>query len=177
MSTDFREILERYLRGELELEAAARALQFQSLRVATVSPALDAQDAAELKIHRLMERIDAIEAAERLIGRPTASAMRIDSWDAPPDPTHFCFSVEVVLEGRDAQIAHRASMRLYVCTPSWLAARATERGWTWTPAPLVVVRWDPACVHEALSVLMQMGADNTWAQFIDRMHMYLSTEK
>lgn len=175
MSTDF--ILEQYLRGELELEAAARALCFQSLSVWATSPDLGTQDATQLKIHRLIERVDAIEAAERLIGRPTASAMRIDSWDASPDPTHFCFSVEVVLEGRDAQTAHQTSMRLYVCTPSWLAARATERGWTWTPAPLVVLRWDPACVHEALFVLMQMGADDTWVQFIERMHIYMATEK
>jgi hypothetical protein len=85
--------------------------------------------------------------------------------------------VEVVLRGHDARKDYQMSMRLFVCTPTWVAAGASERGWTWRSAPLIVLRWEPAYIREALAVLMEAGADNTWMQFVERMHLYMESEE
>jgi len=178
MLIDGFDIIERYLRGELELDAAARSLSFQSLGLSlTRPPRTSAEQVGARKLADLVQRIEAIEAAERLIGRPTATPMRLDTWDPPSDPECFCWSVEVVLRGRDAQKDYQVSMRLFVCTPTWVAAGASERGWTWRSAPLIVLRWEPAYIRDALAVLMEAGADNTWMQFVERMHLYMESEE
>ena len=176
MSIDEFDIIERFLRGELELEAAARSLSFQSLGLSRTAPRTSAEQVGARKLDDLMQRVEQIEAAERLIGRPTATPMRLDKWDPPSDPDCFCCSVEVVLQGRDARKHYQVSMRLFVCTPTWVAARASERGWTWRSAPLIVLRWEPAYIRDALAVLMEGGADDTWMQFVERMHLYMESE-
>jgi len=177
MLIDGFDIIERYLRGDLELEAAARSLSFQGLGLSRGAPRTNAEQVGARKLDDLVRRIEAIEAAEGLIGRPTATPMRLDTWDPPSDPECFCWSVEVVLRGRDAQKDYQMSMRLFVCTPTWVAASASERGWTWRSAPLIVLRWEPAYIREALAVLMEAGADNTWMQFVERMHLYMESEE
>src|SRR5262245_27921975 len=178
MLIDDFDIIERYLRGELDVDAAARSLSFQGLGLSlTRPPRTSAEQVGVRKLDDLVQRVEAIEAAERLIGRPTATPMRLDTWDPPSDPDCFCCSVEVILRGRDAQKDYQVSMRLFVCTPTWVAAGASERGWTWRSSPLIVLRWEPAYIREALAVLMEAGADNTWMQFVERMHLYMESEE
>jgi hypothetical protein len=171
------ELLERFMRGEADLETVARAMSFDGGMLSFKGPPYTADE--QLVVNRLTAlaaRIQAIETAERLVGSPTAMAQGIEAWGLPENPQKFCLSIEVVLQGQDGRGVHRQPMRVYVCTPQWLGERTHPQGWTWTPAPLVVSDWNPANIREAIAVLAGAGGDNTWADFVKRMGRYMEVE-
>ncbi len=170
-----------FVMGTLSFEAAARAMsdrpetQPTMLEVHPGGSATPEQDARIQQLEALMTRVDEINRAERLVLRQ-ATAPRIDDWDDPPDATDFCLSLEVVLSGRDQLRSHRASYRLYVCTPTWLARQVRELGPVWVPAPLVMSRWHPQAVHRALEKLVTVAPEEKWPQFVTRMSRVLEPE-
>jgi hypothetical protein len=171
------ELLERFLRGEAELEAVARAMSFDGGILSVKGPPYSAEEQTVVdRITALAARIQAIEAAERLLAPPTATTQEIHVWAPPDDQQNFCVSIEVILQGSDAERAYVKSMRVYVCTPGWLAERAHRHGWTWNPAPLVVSGWSPASIREAIATLVDAGGDRTWTEFRERMSRYMEPE-
>jgi hypothetical protein len=171
------ELLERFLRGEGELEPVARAMSFEGGMLSFKAPPYTAEEQPVFdRLIALADRIEAIESAERLVGLPTLTLQAIDLWEPPDDPRNFCLSVAVILQGSDGERAYRKLMRVYVCTPLWLADRARDYGWTWTPAPLVITEWNPAKIREAVETRVQAGGDFTWARFVDRMSHCMENE-
>lgn len=180
MSIDpFDVALEQFLAGQLPLEAAARDMSLcREFRLIGVRPEADAQPGADARVSRLaalMARVREIGDVERLVER-AARAPRIDHWSAPSDLTDFCFSLEVVLTGRDAERVYTASYRLYVCTPAWIHRQVREAGPQWVTAPLVLPHWSPRLVHRALDELVDGALDETWWQFESRMSRMLERE-
>jgi hypothetical protein len=178
-SDTFIDTLTRYLDGHLTLAAAARAVSsHQETHFVSLRALRDGDpDAAarEVQLRALMTRVSEINATEQLMDR-RAEAPRIDEWPAPDDPTDFCFSLEVVLTGRDQQQVYRKSCRLYVCTPAWIARQVREFGPRWVSAPLILPHWNPRLVHRALDELVESGSDDKWIQFVSRMSRVLEPE-
>lgn len=180
MSSDsFSDTVERYLAGELSFESAARALsRHQDFQLVAVRPLRNADQGVRghaEQLRALMARVLEINTSEQLRER-RAEAPRIDEWSAPPDPSDFCFSLEVVLSGRDQQQSYRQSFRLYVCTPTWIARQVRELGPQWVTAPLVLPRWNARLVHRALDEMVEAGIDDKWSQFVARMSRVLEPE-
>jgi hypothetical protein len=175
----FTDTIEQYLLGTMPFEAAARALsRHQETHFLHVRSRRDSDPdvrARRDQLVALMARVHEINAIEQLVDR-RADAPRIDDWPPPPNPTDFCFSLEVVLSGRDQLQSHRESFRLYVCTPAWIARQVRELGPRWVTAPLVMPHWDPRLVHRALDEQVHAGSDDKWWQFVARMSRVLEPE-
>jgi Immunity protein 8 len=178
-SDSFTDTIELYLAGELPFEAAARALsRHQDAHFVQVRRHRDSDPDVRARgeqVRALMTRVFEINANEQLVDR-RAEAPRINDWPAPQNPTDFCFSLEVVLSGRDQQQSYRESFRLYVCTPAWIARQVRALGPRWVTAPLVLPHWDPRLVHRALDELVHAASDDRWWQFVARMSRVFESE-
>ncbi len=175
----FSSALQQYLAGELPFDAAAHAMsrspEFHLVQVTPIAALAPDAQARWARLPELMTRVQEINEAERLIER-AATAPRIDAWSAPPNPTDFCFSLEVILSGRDARRSYTASYRLYVCTPAWIARQVHEAGPRWITAPLVLPQWKPQYVQQALEALVHQAGDEKWEHFVARMARTLEPE-
>lgn len=172
--------LAAFMAGRMPLDTAARALSRDGPRFVRIHDADDPSAppeilAATAQFRVLMARVDEITADEALIERDV-QAPRIETGAPPADPTHFCQSVEVVVSGRDRRRAYRTSMRLYICTPSWLDERVRENGPTWTPAPLIIRRWHAGHVQAAIAARVASTPANTWAEFVTQLSRVMEPE-
>jgi hypothetical protein len=177
---DDEEPIAAFLEGRLPLELAARALsrqgqQFYGIRGADDPNAPPEILAATTKLRALMARVSEIVADEELIER-SAHAPRVETWEPPSDPTNFCLSLEVVISGRDRRRSYRTSMRLYVCTATWLDDRVREGGPTWTPAPLIVRRWNANHVEAAIATRVASAPANTWVELLALLSRIMEAE-
>ena len=177
---DDAEVLAAFFEGHLPFEAAARALRgggarFMGIRGAEDPAAAQEIVAAQTQLRALMARVAEINADEALVER-AAHTPRIELWTPPADPTHFCCSVEVVITGRDRRRAYRASMRLYLCTPSWLDDRVRENGPTWTPAPLIIRRWHATHVQTAIATRVASTPADTWTELVAQLSRIMEPE-
>jgi hypothetical protein len=170
------DLILRYLRGEAELEPVARALAATDAGYFFVrnaeGPLTVEEQAQQDRLRTLFARVHVIYEATRLID-VDATPQDMDAWDPPADPENFCLSVSVMLSGRDMEREYRRSMRAYVCTPAWLAARSSNNSYWMNPTPLVVPIWRPHNIRDGIKRLVYSGGDNTWEQFVERMSRYM----
>ncbi len=169
-----------FLEGRLPLEIAARELSRRGAHFYGIRGADDQAPTPEIlaateKLRALLARVDEIRENEALIER-SAHAPRVDTWEPPADPTNFCVSLEVVISGRDRRRAYQTSMRLYVCTASWLDDRVREGGPTWTPAPLIVRRWHASHVQAAIATRVATTPASTWAELMSLLSRIMEPE-
>ena len=174
------EVFAAFLEGHLPLEAAARALRGGGARFVGIRGAKDLTAAPEIvaaqtPLRALITRVAELNADEALLER-AAHVPRIAMVAPPADPSHFCCSVEVVITGRDRRRAYRASVRLYLCTPSWLDALVREHGPTWTPAPLIIRRWHAAHVHAAIVTRIASTPADTWTELVAQLSRIMEPE-
>jgi len=174
------DVFSAFFEGRLTLESAARALSGGRARFVGIRGAEDPTAAPEIvavqaQLRALMTRVAEITADEALIER-AAHAPRIETWAPPEDRTHFCCSVEVVITGRDRRRAYRASMRLYLCTPSWLDGLVREHGPTWTPAPLIIRQWHAAQVQAAIAARVASTPADTWTELVTQLSRIMEPE-
>jgi hypothetical protein len=171
------QLIEQFMRGEVDLETVARVLSREKehfgIGLEKPPPYTEQEQEQIDRLRALFERVDQLQRAQRLIA-PTATLQDIDAWDPPDDPDNFCLSIAAELRGRDAELEYAQSMRVYVCTPRWLADRANDDGWMWfTPPPLVVESWQPATIREAIQQLAGAGGDDRWTDFVERLGRFM----
>jgi hypothetical protein len=166
-------IVVEYLTGVLSLHDAADALA-KDPAYGVFSSSLPMSPDQRLRLDMLFARRNEYER-RRLLRDARLTAQPIEQWAPPDDPTHFCWSVAVMATARDDFEQYEASFRAFVCTPSWLAEQSTA-GWWWPDHALVVSRWDPPAIRQALQVLAHREGSNRWPEFIDRIGQSLMLE-
>jgi hypothetical protein len=172
-------VLRAYVDGNASVEAAVAAMGSDDEIASGWSLLYSSEELTSGQVdraHALERAIDARAAALRVHDRRLVVAQPIEQWHLPEDATHFCCTVVLEASGHDGRGAHMARFRMSVCTPSWLAAHVQAAGWLFSPAPLVLARWEPAWIHEAAQRLVTMGGDHTWRQFCQRLNRVLDPE-
>ena len=80
---------------------------------------------------------------------------------SPPDPEHFCILVQAIV-GPDDEEDVRESFDFLLCTPSWLADDLGATPYVWGRHHLLMARYDPATLTEAVTSIVSEAEGPDW---------------
>ena len=103
--------------------------------------------------------------------------LHLELGSAPEDLLHFSRDVAIALEASEDVRCYSASFSIEVCTPSWLAEKARNAGWTWGRRRLVIPRWDPLTVERAIKSVIAEASTTSWAAFVHALELYWHSEE
>src|SRR4051812_7868809 len=102
--------------------------------------------------------------------------LNLDLASPPDDVLHFCRDLEIIIEGNEDFRCYAATFWIEVCTPSWLAEKARNAGWTWGRRRLVIPRWDAQTVERAVTSVISEASRTSWTALVHDLELYWHSE-
>lgn len=101
----------------------------------------------------------------------------LDLGSPPEDLLHFSRDLEIVIEANEDFRHYTASFWIEVCSPSWLAEKAFNAGWTWGRRRLVIPRWDSQTIERAVTAVISEAPRTSWTTLVHGLELYWHSEE
>lgn len=103
--------------------------------------------------------------------------LNLDLGSPPEDVLHFSRDVEIMIEANEDFRCYAATFWIEVCTPSWLAEKARNAGWTWGRRRLVISGWDAQTVERAVTSVISEASRTSWTALVHDLELYWHSEE